>query len=322
MANEIKAMERVSTESVLANIAKNNDFDRHYEVFEENGVSCCEYTLVSESTNSDGTTNKAKVVRSAEAIGWMKVYKMGAAVSDGSGFLRAVSLNELRKLEVHKKSGFKSFADFATTFDKSIDGKTANLYANIADVFLTPVYEGEREDGTLYRTITPTEEEKNRLTIVDVDYRYRSFRGFSISALQVILGLANDESYGIQYLIDAVNNGDISDETSQADLKKFVKNSRGIGSDGQEKKDGQDGTQDGGQDGGNATEETAETFGQRLIKVNDALLHTADAMKAFHFADEEAEKVWNNAVAYIEKFVVNFAKCDHTEAIEEETEEE
>lgn len=312
MANAIKTIDKVSTDSVLRNLAKNNDFEKHFEEFEENGVLCREYTLVEESTNADGTTNKAKVVRSADAISWMKAYKASTAVNDGSGFVRAVSLNELRKMEVHKKSGFKSFADFATTFDKTIDGKTANLYANIANVFLTPVYGEEREDGTLYRTITPTDEEKARMSIIDVDYLYRSFKGFSISALQVILGLANDESYGIQYLIDAVNDGFISDESSQSDLKKFVKNARGINADNADTTD--NGGQDGGQDGGNVPEEeTAETFGQRLIKVNDALLNTADTMKQFHFSDIETEKVWSNAVAYIEKFVSGFAKLDHRE---------
>ena len=189
-------------------------------------------------------------------------------MDDRSKKVRCSILSEMRKGESHKKAGVRSFGEFASMTFPQYDSKTLGIWANVGDTFYVPVVDN---DGK----------------IIDITERYTAFRDFQVSKLQQLLGVVNDESLGINCLIEDVAAGKLYAAMTLEEVKKYVKTLRNPVNDDPDGKDGKDGGKD-GKDGGKFDASRADNM-ELISYLNDvaATLKLTLAVVESRCADEK-----------------------------------
>lgn len=192
--------------NVLAAKSRFDDAIKTTETTAKDGTTVIDTSLII-GADKDGNPI---IIRDRNALGWIATIGKLDAMDVKANHIKCVALADMRKNKVHEKSGFKSFAKFAETVFPEKNGKTLDLWANIADTFLVAVYD---DNGTP----------------VNVDYVSPLLEGFRVGTLQVLLAMAKDENYGLEVIYDAIRHGDITPNMKDKDVQKWAVEERESG---------------------------------------------------------------------------------------------
>lgn len=269
MATEMITKTMVDSANLLNSVlSATSDFDEHFEEYEEAGVVTQCYTL---GTYSNG---EAISTKDPSTIAWIRAIKATEGIDERANIIRCCGLAQLRKMEAHKKAGMKSFGEFAQTAFPKYDSKTLGIYANIGEAYFIPTF---AEDG---------------MTVIDVIPKLRAFEGFSISALQTLLAVVNDERFGEQQIAEDVAEGILYPAMKQSEIKAYVTNLRGSS-----KKKDEDGKQDGKKDGEKGeTKYNPETTATETVitLIGNAVVDCTDYLETLQKRCEEGKLTYND----------------------------
>jgi hypothetical protein len=307
MANEIMTKTMVDSANLLKSVlSASSDFDEHFEEYEEAGVVTQCYTL-GEFANGETIATK-----DPSTIAWIRAIKATEGIHERADIIRCCGLAQLRKMEAHKKAGLRSFGEFAQSAFPKYDSKTLGIYANIGEAFFIPTF---AEDG---------------MTVIDVIPRRRAFEGFSISALQTLLAVMNDERFGEQQIVEDVAEGILYPKMKQPEIKAYVTNLRGSSKkkDDKDEKDSNEGKS--GKKG--ETKYNPETTATDTIitLIGNAVVDCTDYLETLRkrcedgkliYNDENTTKAFKGLATALNTYIKRIESLDYT-VVEDEQEEQ